>query len=54
MNNKEHLTLEGLHQIMAIKGYLKLGFSEELIQNFPNIKPIERPLIMDPKIKDPN
>jgi hypothetical protein len=32
MNNKEHLTLEGLQKIMAIKGSLNLGFSYELIQ----------------------
>jgi hypothetical protein len=27
MNNKEHLTLEGLHNILAIKGSLNLGLS---------------------------
>ena len=53
MNNKEHLTLEGLHKILAIRGSLNLGFSDELKTNFPNIKPIERPLIKDPKITDP-
>ena len=26
MNNKEHLTLEGLHKILANKGSLNLGF----------------------------
>jgi hypothetical protein len=25
-NNKEHLTLEGLHKILAIRGSLNLGF----------------------------
>jgi len=54
MNNKEHLTLEGLHKILAIRGSLNLGFSIELITNFPNIKPIERPLIIEPQIIDPN
>jgi hypothetical protein len=54
MNNKEHLTLEGLHKILAIRGSLNLGFSDVLIQKFTNIQPIERPLIIDPKIKDPN
>jgi len=28
INNKEHLTLEGLHKILAIKGSLNLGLSE--------------------------
>ena len=27
LNNKEHLTLEGLHKIMAIRGSLNLGLS---------------------------
>jgi len=56
MNNKEHLTLEGLHEILAIRVSLNLGFSDEWIQNFTNIQPIERPflIIIDPKITDPN
>ena len=54
MNNKEHLTLEGLHKIMAIRGSLNLGYSYELITNFPNIQPIEIPLIIDHKIIYPN
>jgi hypothetical protein len=35
LNNKEHLTLEGLHKIMAIRGSLNLGLSIELITKFP-------------------
>jgi hypothetical protein len=54
MNNKEHLTLEGLHKFLAIRGSLNLGYSYELITNFPNIQPIEIPLIIDHKIIDPN
>lgn len=27
INNKEHLNLEGLHKILALKGSLNLGFS---------------------------
>lgn len=54
MNNKEHLTLEGLHKILAIKGSLNLGLSDEIKTNFPNISPIERPLVANQKIIDPN
>jgi hypothetical protein len=54
MNHKEHLTLEGLQKILAIKGSLNLGLSDEIKTNFPNIKTVERPLV--PKINeiDPN
>jgi hypothetical protein len=58
MNNKEHLTLEGLHKILALKGSLNLGLSDELKTNFPsvmqNISRIERPLVEDQKVNDPN
>ena len=39
---------------MAIKGSLNLGFSVEIKTNFPNINPIERPLVVNQKIIDPN
>jgi len=54
INNKEHLTLEGLHKILALKGSLNLGLSEELKKNFPDIIKIERPLVENQKIMDPN
>jgi hypothetical protein len=52
MNNKEHLTLDGLQKILCIKGSLNLGLSNEIKTNFPNIIPIERPLIANQKIID--
>jgi hypothetical protein len=54
INNKEHLTLEGLQKILCIKSSLNLGLSDELKNIYPNIKPIERPLIKNQKIIDPN
>ena len=50
------MTLEGLQKLLAIKGSLNLGFSDEIKTNFPNIKTIERPLVAVPKINeiDPN
>ncbi len=54
MNNKEHLTLEGLQKILVVKGSLNLGLSDQIKTNFPKIIPIERPLVEDQKIIDPN
>ena len=48
------MTLEGLQKILAIKGSLNLGLSDEIKINFPNIRTIERPLVALPKIIDPN
>ena len=53
MNHKEHLTLEGLQKILAIKGSLNLGLSDEIKTNFPNIRTIERPLVVEPKRINP-
>ena len=54
MLNKEHLTEEGLHKIIAIRASLNLGLSPELELAFPKIAPVERPSVLDQKIKDPN
>ena len=54
INLKEHLTLEGLQKILSIKGSLNLGLSNEIKSHFPNINSIERPLVEDQKINDPN
>jgi len=51
MNNKEHLTIEGLHKILAIRAP---GLSDELKVVFPNVIPVKRPLVVDQVIKDPN
>jgi len=54
MNKKEHLTFEGLQKIIAIKCSLNRGLSDKLKTAFPNIIAIQRPLIIDQIIKDPN
>jgi len=54
MRQKEHLTIEGLHKIVAIKASLNLGLSEELKVAFSNIIPMKRPLVIDQVIKNPN
>jgi len=52
--NKEHLTPEGLNRIIALKANLNLGLSEELIAAFEGVVPVERPVILDQKIRDPH
>ena len=54
MSRKEHLTIEGLHKIVAIKASLNLGLSEELKVAFSNIIPMKRPLVIDQVIKNPH
>lgn len=50
--NKEHLTFEGLHKIIALKASFNLGLSEKLKLAFPDIIPVARPLVPTPLIKD--
>ena len=54
IKNKEHLTQEGLIKIVAIKASMNLGLSEELKLAFPDVVPVVRPLVENPKIIDPN
>ena len=51
MNRKEHLTVEGLKKIVAIKASINLGLSEELksAPQWKKIVPIQRPLIQNQK-----
>lgn len=55
MNRKEHLTIEGLHKIVAIKASINLGLSSRLKQGLSDIIPVERPKVecFAQKIKDP-
>ena len=54
MKRKEHLTLEGLHEIVAIKASMNRGLSEKLKVAFPDIVPVERPKIDSPLTRNPN
>ena len=46
MNKKEHLTLEGIQQIVNIKVSMnKNDLSDSLRTTFPNISPVTRPLV---------
>jgi hypothetical protein len=54
MNKKEHLTIEGLYKILTISASVNRGLSEELVKSFPNINPVERPMVELSEILDPN
>ena len=48
--NKEHLTEEGLHKIVAIKAKINLGLSNKLKTAFPDIPSIDKPLVQNQTI----
>ena len=50
VNNKAHLTLEGLEKIVNIKASMDLGLSDMLISEFPGYVPVERPVINNDNI----
>jgi len=54
MLNKKYLTEEGLEKFVAIKASMNLGLSDQLKIAFPNISYIDRPLVQNKKIQDPN
>nr|QCW06905.1 hypothetical protein [Drechslerella brochopaga] len=54
LKNKEHLTQEGLKQIVSIRASSNNGLSNELKIAFPDIVPVQRPLIVNQEIKDPD
>ena len=45
VNDKAHLTVEGLNQIVNIKASMNLGLSEMLKSEFAGYTPVERPII---------
>lgn len=54
MNNKEHLTTEGLKNIINIRASLNKGLSTTLLSNFPKSIPVVRPSIEVAKYINPN
>ena len=54
IQNKERLTIEGLSKIVAIKASMNTGLSDELKAAFPDITPVQRPNVLNCRIKDPN
>ena len=55
VNNKAHLTVEGLNKIVNIKASMNLGLSDVLKLEFPDYTPVERPVIHYDNVNlDPN
>lgn len=55
VNNKAHLTVKGLNQIVNIKASMNLGLSDMLKSEFAEYTPVERPVISyDNVILDPD
>ena len=54
MERREHLTLEGLLSIVAIKASMNLGLSDKLKVAFPDVVPVVRPRVETPKAIDPH
>ena len=52
MVNKEHLTKKGLNKIVSIKAVINQGLPSELQLYFPDILPVERPLVENKTIPD--
>lgn len=53
MNHEEHLTEEGIQNIVNIRASLNKGLAPSLKEAFPNYVPVPRPLVVDKKIPDP-
>jgi hypothetical protein len=54
LNKKEHKSLDGLLQLVAIKSAMNKGLSDKLKIDFPNVMPVKRPLVELPEILDSN
>jgi len=52
MNNRDHLTSDGIQEIINIRSSMNLGLSDNLRAAFPNTVPIPRREI-DEEIPDP-
>lgn len=53
MDNKEHLTMQGLKKIVSIRASLNRGLTPLLKKYFPDIIPCKRPIVETSKIFDP-
>ena len=54
VQNQEHLTMEGLRKVVAIRASINWGLPLELKTAFMDITPVERPIVLNKKIPDPN
>jgi hypothetical protein len=54
MEQKEHLTSEGLAKIVALKASMNMGLSPVLKAAFPHVIPVTRPSGLEQKIPNPD
>jgi len=54
INQKEHLTLSGLHEIISLKASMNLGLSTLLKTAFPDFTPAIRPKRSDEELLNSN
>lgn len=54
INRKEHLSSKGLTKIISIRAAMNYGLSSNMQKSFPNILPVERPLVEEIKTFNPN
>lgn len=52
MYNKQHLSTEGLNKVISLKASLNKGLTPFVTKHFPNVNPMERPVIKS-YLKDP-
>jgi hypothetical protein len=53
MKSGEHLTPDGLQEIINIRSSINLGLPEKLKGEFPKTIPVLRPCVKNPLIPDP-
>jgi hypothetical protein len=53
IKRKEHLRVEGFKQLVAIKASINRGLSDKLAESFPDVIPVQRPLVKSQVILDP-
>lgn len=53
IESKEHLTVEGLKNLVNIQASMNKGLSEGLKAAFPDYVPVKRPLLKGQEIRDP-
>lgn len=53
IKRKEHLGVEGFKQLVAIKASINRGLSDKFKESFPDIIPVQRPLVKSQAILDP-
>ena len=54
INTKQHLTIEGLNKIASLRASMNWGLSNELKESFPDVVAVQRPLIQNQVIQNPN